>query len=281
MVIREGYPPGVPCSVDLSSDDIHAASRFYTKVFGWEAVPAGPKDVTRGYTWLELHGRRVAAIGPHAAVTGGPRWNVYIEVDNCERVLAAAERLGGAVTQETRDVLTHGRFAMAADPQGAGFSLWESQDYKGAEICNEPIAWCFNHLATTDVDAALSFYCELFEWDYEPVDLGSDMPRYRTFTFVGRRILGCTELLQGSAEDPLPSNIESGGVQPQWVTHFAVDDCDQRAALIEANGGTIVTPPRDNPAGRGAGCRDPQGAYFGIIKLQDRLVELTPAFAAK
>ena len=42
MSDRNGYDPGTPSWVDLSTPDPDASAKFYGEVFGWEAVEAGP-----------------------------------------------------------------------------------------------------------------------------------------------------------------------------------------------------------------------------------------------
>jgi predicted enzyme related to lactoylglutathione lyase len=69
----------------------------------------------------------------------------------------------------------------------------------------------------------------------------------------------------GGMYEPTP---EMGEIPPHWLVYFAVDDTDAKAKKAEALGGKVCAPPADIPGvGRFAVIQDPQGAAFGIIKL--------------
>ena len=55
------------------------------------------------------------------------------------------------------EVLTAGRFAVAEDPAGSVFSLWQPGDHAGAGLVNEPGAFTWNELATTDLPGHAGF----------------------------------------------------------------------------------------------------------------------------
>lgn len=266
MPERNKVALGAPSFVDVSAEDRETAGQFYTTVFGWGFDPVGPRDAVRGYAWLTQGGRKVAGVGPHVDDTDGPKWTTYIEVDDCDAMVAAAEK-AGATLERRMDISPIGKFAYLFDPQGALFGLWQSGEHTGAGVVNEPNSLCWNQLATTDLDAAVDFYGGLFGWQRRLVDVGPDFPPYNSMDLDGEPVVGFTPVEQAGAGKPAPSWRASGGDQPQWIPHFAVADCEKTAELIEANGGTIVSPPQDGKAGRGAACRDPQGAYFAIIKL--------------
>ena len=60
---------------------------------------------------------------------------------------------------------------------------------------------------------------------------------------------------------------EWGPVPSNWLTYFAVDDCDARAEKAKRLGAAILKPPTDVPnAGRFSVLHDPQGGTFGIIQ---------------
>jgi predicted enzyme related to lactoylglutathione lyase len=49
--------------------------------------------------------------------------------------------------------------------------------------------------------------------------------------------------------------------------HFGVDDPDAAAAKVEKLGGVVRMPAMDFPGGRFAVVADPQGATFGVLKM--------------
>ncbi len=61
--------------------------------------------------------------------------------------------------------------------------------------------------------------------------------------------------------DPSPS---------RWVSYVSVEDVDDRAQAVEANGGQVLVPPTDiPPIGRFAAVTDPQGAAFCLFRAVD------------
>jgi uncharacterized protein len=76
MLDRDGYPPGVPCWVDLAPPDPGAAVAFYRDLFGWQFEDRTPAGSDRLYLVAQVAGRAVAGVrsqpdgAPPAAV-----WN--------------------------------------------------------------------------------------------------------------------------------------------------------------------------------------------------------------
>ncbi len=62
MSDRNGYDPGTPSWVDLSTPDVEASAKFYGELFGWEAVEAGPPEETGGYRIIMREGKAVGGM---------------------------------------------------------------------------------------------------------------------------------------------------------------------------------------------------------------------------
>ena len=113
---------------------------------------------------------------------------------------------------------------------------------------------CWYELGTSDLDGAAGFYRRILGW--EVVDSGMEGFDYRLARSDGDMVAG------------LMSNAgQAGSPPPNWLIYFAVDDCDGRAADIEAAGGRVLKQPDDIPGtGRYAVVADPQGAVFGLLQ---------------
>ena len=108
---------------ELMTSDPAAAAKFYGELFGWQVKEMG----------AEMGGYRVANIGetsvgglmaiPEQAQGLAPRWGVYVTVDDVDRTLAQALKLGAKVCMEPMDVPGVGRMAGFNDPQGAMISI--------------------------------------------------------------------------------------------------------------------------------------------------------------
>ncbi|MGZ5427427.1 MAG: VOC family protein, partial [Thermoanaerobaculia bacterium] len=151
------------------------------------------------------------------------------------------------------DVMELGRTAALADPAGATLSVWQAKTHRGLGIHNEPGAFCWGQLNTSDTVKAEAFYTALFGW---AAKTGSDGGMtYTEWLFGGAPIGGMMALPEG-AEAP-----------PHWLAYFAAADCDATAARAASLGAKTYVPPTDIPGtGRFAVFADPQGATFAIYR---------------
>jgi predicted enzyme related to lactoylglutathione lyase len=166
---RTRYEPGTFCWVGLATSDPGGATAFYTSLFGWQAedLPAGAAGT---FTLLRQDGSDVAILyrqTTEALAAGAPpHWTSYISVEDADATAARADELGGAaVFREPFDVLDAGRVVAIRDPTGAIVSLWQPRSRIGATLVNDVGAFCWNELATDDVERAASFFAALLGWD--------------------------------------------------------------------------------------------------------------------
>ena len=252
------YAPGAPCWVDLATSDPEGARRFYGGLFGWE-LEIGPPETGR-YTQAKVRGLPVAGLGGEPKPDGQPvAWTTYIATDGVDDAVKRITENAGTVTMGPMDVMDQGRMAIAMDPTGAVFGLWQPGGHVGALLVNEPGTVCWNELMTRDLGAARRFYSAVFGYGWEDVDTGEGGPPYATFA-VGDRPLGGA--MQMGDEFP-------AGTPSHWMVDFAVGDTDATVAKAEQLGGEVTMAATDSPYGRFASLRDPQGAYFSVIRLVD------------
>ena len=149
-VLRDGYPAGVTCWVDVELPDPQAGAPFYADLFGWTLTEQMPEDAPGSYMEATIDGHRVAGLGSQPEGTDAPAaWNTYVAVESADRTCEQIAAVGGKVLMEPFDVMQAGRMAIAADPQGAVFRLWQAGEHRGAELVNEPGTWNFSGLATS------------------------------------------------------------------------------------------------------------------------------------
>lgn len=253
------FAPGTFCWVELGTTDGEAAKKFYTELFGWsfDDKPIGPGMV---YTMLKLDGKDVAALykldAEKLAQGVPPHWLSYISVTSADESAAKAKELGATVHAEPFDVFTVGRMSVVQDPAGAVFALWQAGTHPGAGLTNMPNSLCWNELATPDVAKAGEFYTELFGWTKNVQQMG---PMEYTSFMNGERPAA------GAYTPPSEAGLPLG-----WLLYFAVDDPDAKVENAVSLGATVVAPAADIPGvGRFAIIRDPQGAAFAIIKLEN------------
>lgn len=251
--VTRAYPPGTPCWFDLMVPDQQAALDFYRDLFGWQGR-VGPPE-TGGYAMCSLNGRAVAGIMTATSPDGDPTpptvWTTYIATADVEASTRAIADNGGAVMMPAMDVMALGRMALAADPTGAVFGLWEAHDFGGAEVINEPGAPIWNELSTPDRKAAAIFYEAALGIRTVPMEGTDD---YSALEVDGRVVAGAHGMESTPPDAP-----------PNWLVYFSVDDTDSTADALVRAGGNVLAPPFDMVAGRMAVLQDPQGGIFAII----------------
>lgn len=251
MVIRhDPWPAGTPCWVDLAVDDTEKARTFYGSLFGWD-MPAGTPE-TGGYMNCSLDGHTVAGVGAKMQPDQPSVWTTYLAVEDAEASAAKITAEGGSVLAEPMDVMDLGRLAIAVDPAGAVFGLWQAGTHSGAELVNEPGTLTWNEQMSRDWETSKEFYAAVFGWGYH--DLSSGDFEYATFTVEGRDVGGI-----GLIGEQTPSEVPA-----QWRTYFAVADADQAVARVRELGGKVVAEPWDTPFGRMASVWDDQGVPFQV-----------------
>jgi predicted enzyme related to lactoylglutathione lyase len=268
MSERNGFQPGVPCWVETWQDDGDAAASYYGRIFGWEAEQTASPDDGGSFRICRLRGRDVAAIGspiPEQAPPV-PSWTTFIQVDSAEETAARVKEAGGSVIVGPMESLEGGSIAIAADPAGAAFAVWEQAKHRGAEVINEPGAWAMSMLITPDSEQAVRFYAEVFGWSTESFGMGGD--EITMFTLPG--------YVGGEPQQPVPRDVvatvapaaAAEGAPPHWSVDFWISDPDEAARITTEMGGRVLAGPFDIPdlGMRQATLADPQGATFTVTR---------------
>ncbi|WP_433163616.1 VOC family protein [Kribbella sp. CA-247076] len=246
------WPAGTPNWVDLSADDPSAATASYSDLFGWKCVRRGAQE----YWVSSLDGRDVGGIGAKRTGDAPSRWTTYLATDQVDRTLDAVVAHGGRVVAGPRDLDEHGRLALAADPDGAVFGLWQAGEHIGTERRTDPGSLVWSEALSRDFEAAKAFYLAVF--GYEAEEIGGDGPRYAALYAGGRPVAGVAEL---------HPDLPAGALPPQWLPIFATDATDAAVDQVCARGGDVVCAPFATDFGRMAILRDAEAAPFAVIHL--------------
>lgn len=115
------------CHLELQTNDLKGANKFYSELFDWELenVPMPPGGE---YTLIKPGKGPMGGMMKNPADEAPPAWMVYITVENIEDKVKQAVELGATVIVEKMSVPDMGVFAILFDPQGACFAIWESQE---------------------------------------------------------------------------------------------------------------------------------------------------------
>jgi predicted enzyme related to lactoylglutathione lyase len=249
---RDGYDPGTPSWVDLTTPDLEGALGFYGGLFGWEFEDAG--EDAGHYHMASVRGKRVAGLGP--AQPGSPPiayWTTYLTGSDVGAHAAAIRDAGGTVRFGPMDVMGQGRMLVASDPEGATFGIWQPQAHTGAQLVNEDATLTWNQLMTRDLDAAERFYGAAFDYEFEELP---GTQGYRLLKVGGNVVGGMFAI------DPtMPPEVLA-----HWLTYFQLDDVDHGFERVRELGGQVLSEPFETQFGRWAAVQDPQGATFCVIR---------------
>ncbi|WEF23900.1 VOC family protein [Paracoccus sp. S3-43] len=250
---------GLPVWFELATTQgqLAAAGDFYARLLGWRIADAGMEGFT--YHLASSDGDMVAGL---MEISDGmaempPNWTIYFGVDDADRAAAAIAAAGGRIWKEPADIPGTGRFAVAADPQGAPFGILAPlpmADGSGGGAFDQQKAGHGNwtELMSSDPAAGFAFYAGLFGWSKgEAMDMG-EMGTYQLFRHDGAEIGG----MMGLGNAP----------QPCWLAYFGVNGVNPAIARIREAGGTLQHGPQEVPGGAHiAIATDPQGAWFAVV----------------
>src|SRR4030095_12146709 len=126
--------------------------------------------------------------------------------------------------------------------------MQETPEYK-------PGTFCWVELATSDNEAAKTFYTKLFGWTYVDHPMGPDMV-YTMLQLNGKDV--------GALYKLMPDQV-SQGVPPNWLSYISVTSADEATEKAKAAGATVLKEPFDvMKVGRMSIIQDPTGAVFAL-----------------
>jgi predicted enzyme related to lactoylglutathione lyase len=246
-------PLGAPCWVSLLVHNLDAMEDFYGHLFGWE-FSLGPTPFGT-YVRAMLHGRNVAGIGETPKNRHLPvAWTTYLATDDADATTQLIRGCGGTVGVGPLNAGGAGRMALASDPAGAVFGVWQALEKHGVDVIGEPGTLAWNELITREASTVGKFYAAVFNYEVEAV-VSADFD-YLTLHLNGDPVAGIHGVGRAVSRN-------SGA---HWMTYFAVEDVDTTARQAAEMGGHVVRAPRDSAYGRLATVADPEGAVFTVIR---------------
>ncbi|KDN83980.1 VOC family protein [Kitasatospora cheerisanensis] len=246
-------PEGTPVWADAMFTDLEGAKSFYGEVLGWTF---GESSTEYGdYTQAYRDGKAVAAIVPPMPGQGPGQsaWVLYLASVDVNATAARIREAGGALLLEPMQVGTFGSMAIAKDPAGVVFGIWQGGDHAGFELRDAPGSYGWAEVFTRDTAAANAFFPKVFP--YKVRKLVDDNVDYSIFHLADTPVLGSMGMTP-----QVPAEVSS------FISvYFVVDGCDAAAERVAKAGGQLVFGPITTPFGRFASFVDPQGAAFSLI----------------
>ncbi|HKO51119.1 MAG TPA: VOC family protein [Polyangiaceae bacterium] len=106
--------------VELSTDDLKKAKKFYSAVFAWKLndLPAMP------YTMIDVSGGVGGGLQKKQTPEQPTAWLPYVQVDDVKATMAKVLKAGGQAMLEYQDIGDMGSIGIFVDPQGATLGVW-------------------------------------------------------------------------------------------------------------------------------------------------------------
>ncbi|MFJ4435155.1 VOC family protein [Streptomyces sp. NPDC088923] len=251
------FAEGVPCWVDCALPDAAAGRRFYGALFGWTfREPPGA-------------GESYAHVGPHLAAGLYRKpdgrlpttWTVHFATPDARRLLDRVVAAGGRAVSGPQAVGDLGVRALAADPGGAVFGLWQPGTDKGFRELTAPGSYAWSEVRTRESAAVDPFYEHVFRY------VGHDVPGASGERLwspegagpgVDTAVLGRAVLDAAEAPAELPAHV---------LVQFRVADCPRAVEAALRLGGRLRRGPSGTAYGEFAELADDQGAVFGVVAV--------------
>lgn len=252
-----GFAAGEPAWIELSTDDPSAAVDFYADLFGWTVRD---EDLDGGqYHICSLEGRDVAGIVDaellHQNRSLG--WLTYFATRDVHATIQRAGELHAATVVPPRLLPHAGTAAVAVDPFGAAFGLFQAGPRAGVQQLNRAGSLCWNELATGEPEQCLDFYRALFDFGTHREHSPTGRP-YTVLTVDDLPVAGMLEL----------ESVWPNVVPARWLPYLGVDSAAQAAEQVTALGGTPTIGPLETPHGTLHVVRDPGGFALSLIELR-------------
>ncbi|MCT2590636.1 VOC family protein [Streptomyces sp. N2-109] len=252
---RHRHAHGTPCWASLRVHGLSASQIFYRELLGWEFQPGTgqPSPYVRAFA----EGRQVADLGELARASGRQptAWLPYLASDDADATADLIRECCGTVAVGPLKV-PGGRLAIASDPGGASFGVWQptASQLPGTSAEGSLGTPVWHQLLTRETRRVQGFYSAVF--GYETEQPGIAASGSLTLCLEGQAVAG----VHGMGSE-LPRDRG-----PYWETYFAVEDPDAAADQAKQLGGEVLCGPRDSPYGRLARLADPEGAPFGVLR---------------
>jgi predicted enzyme related to lactoylglutathione lyase len=254
--------------------DVEAAKKFYGDVLGWTFGEASSEY--GNYTQAYSEGMAVAAVVPPMPGSDAPsQWCLYLASQNAALTAEKIKAAGGELMMEPMQVGAFGTMAIAKEPSGAVFGVWQPGEHKGFEKLGDAGAYAWAEFFSREPAETDGFLSKVFPYESLQMEAGDDPDMagmdFKVFSVEGPKdpVLGRMKMGQEFPPE-IPSYVQ---------VYFAVPNCDEAVEKAKARGGVLHFGPMDSPFGRFAGLTDPQGAAFAVIDLSTPVGEM-PKFSS-
>jgi predicted enzyme related to lactoylglutathione lyase len=239
------------CWFEYVSKDAQKAQGFFGELFNWGVQKVPMPD--GAYDMISVGDRTIGGYLPTPeGVPPQAHWLTHLQVADARATAKQVESLGGKIMKQPFQVGEFGTMAVAIDPHGAAFALWQPAKAE-PEPAPADNTFCWNELASVAPEKSVAFYTAIGG----TTSKGQDMGPMGTY-----HVLSTGETPRaGIMKQMMPEQPHA------WLPYVAVANADATAEKAKKLGGQVIVPPTDIPGvGRFAVLLDTQGAALGILK---------------
>jgi len=240
---------------DYLTSEPAKAQVFFRSLFGWTTQNVTMPITNGTYSMIASDGR---PIGGYAAPHPGTpiyrysepysRWLPHLQVASGHESAAKAKNHGAKMLREpTPFGELSSKLAVAVDPNGATFAMWQPPKVDGDPgWAGPPNTFCWAELYTTNTTSSVSFYKAIGGFTETKTPLPD----------------GTYHLLERDGAPRAGVRTPMQGMQHGWFPWVRVPDLVATATKAQQLDASIVMPPANNMAL----LVDPWGAAFGLTQ---------------
>jgi predicted enzyme related to lactoylglutathione lyase len=109
--------------VELNTDDVKKAKKFYQAVFAWKLTDMP----NMGYTMIDVGGGAGGGMQKKPMAEAPTAWLPYVQVEDVKATMAKAIKAGATPALEYQDIGDMGAIGIFIDPAGATLGVWASK----------------------------------------------------------------------------------------------------------------------------------------------------------
>ncbi len=108
--------------IELSTDDLAKAKKFYKSVFDWNLADLPEM----GYTMINVGSGTGGGMTKKQMPEQPTAWLPYVQVDDVKKTIAKAAKGGARVVVAYQDIGNMGAIGVFVDPSGAALGVWQA-----------------------------------------------------------------------------------------------------------------------------------------------------------
>jgi predicted enzyme related to lactoylglutathione lyase len=250
--------PGKFVWADLVTDDVPAARKFYSALFGWTFRDLG------NYTIASNDERPLCGMFQRARPANQPqakpRWVGYLSVSSVAKAGRAVTEGGGRVLAAPQKFRDRGEQAVFADSEGAIFGVVKSSSGDPQDFLPEPGDWIWVQLLSRNARNAAEFYRDV--GGYEVVEQASGK-QSSDYVLASKGYARATVRTIPAARQQ---------IQPNWLLFVRVKNIGESLMQAKQLGGKVLIEPKPELFnGKVAVIADPTGAAIGLLEWSEGL----------